>query len=120
MLAFLIIPVGPYVCLYRSGALTIAKTITWSVFTLAVIEAHVTAMIFTEGRPEIQGWVLLSMVQCMTLVAVHQYSLGKRLSLWPRSGLRVWRITAKLTCGCMVLLLVGQLVRVIHSAQFAN
>jgi hypothetical protein len=117
-LAFVFFPVGPYICLYGAGALTVAATITWSVLAFAFFEAHTTAMIFTEGRPEIQGWVLISMVQCMTLVAAHQYALGQRLSLWPRSGLRTWRTMARLAGAGVILLLIGQLIRSVHPEWF--
>jgi hypothetical protein len=91
LIAFLLFPVGPYIALYFSGAITLLRSVNYAVLALALTSAYSFSMSKTEGNPDTQGWVVHSMLLFMGLVAVHQYCLGIKLHLWPRYGIRVWK-----------------------------
>ena len=87
----MVLPIGPYIALYFSGAISRSHAILWSLLTQALLITFVYSMSETEPKRDLQQWVLISFMSYYALVATHQYSLGQKLHLWPRNGLRAWK-----------------------------
>jgi len=105
LIAFLILPIGPYVALYFSGAISRSHAIFCSLLTQTMLIAFIYCISETEVKRDQQQWVLMSLTLYYALVATYQYSLGQKLHLWPRSGLRVWKKMAILYLIMFILLM---------------
>jgi hypothetical protein len=105
LLAFAIFPVGPYVALWASGALSSLRAIT-SVALSSVLTVLCLACLESVGtQPLMQAWVVETTLLALGACGVHQYHLGARVQLWLPELAVVWRwlLRALLVLGALNL-----------------
>ena len=110
IIAFLVFPSGPYIPLYFSGAISKSKCIYFFILAQSLSSAFTYCMIKTEGRRDIQLWVLISFLLFLSLAAIHQFQLGKKLYLWPRNGLRTWKLLGTIYFIMFLLMMASAVV----------
>ncbi len=120
LIAFLLMPAGPYGALYLAGAVTGLRVAGCAAITLVLSAAFTLALVRTEGQPMTQSWVLQSMLLFMGVVALHQYHLGRRRHLWPRHGLRVWTRMAWIGVALLVLSLAADLIALLTPGRISS
>lgn len=110
-IAFYFFPVGLYPALYAAGAITLKRAIGMS-FVIGLAQAAYIACIALADHPprQTQAWVLHSFLLFYLLMGVLLYREGARLHLWPRHGVRLWRLMGRIGVAMWILYLIGGLL----------
>jgi hypothetical protein len=111
--AFYFFPVGVYPALYAAGAITRGRAIRMSLAVGVVQVAYIVCVALTDHRPQVQGWVLHACLLFYLLMGVLLYREGARLHLWPRYGIRMWRVMGTIGVTLWIVYLFGNLLMLV-------
>ena len=110
-IAFLFFPYGPIVCLWKSGACTGRRCLTSLISLSCISFLYIAALSKTNGNQLVQGWILLSLIMFHISTGYAIFSAGMRLHLWPRHGLKAWKVMGCVLMTATLLFLISLTAR---------
>ena len=94
IVAFLISPAAPFVCLRMERAISTLQCVLGALAALLVHVGLVSVLIHTNGQP-LQFFIVMLLSVSLYLVFFWQYVAGHSISLWSEDAERQWRLAAR-------------------------